>query len=610
MKPDPSSRNTIIFIVCVTLALLVYDTFILGPAEKRRAEAQRAQQALQAKLHPGVPLAPGAAPQAQYVGRDKALAGSPRVAIDTPALSGSIALKGGRIDDLYLKGYRQTQDKNSPLVELLRPEGSDGAYFIQTGWTAQGSQGLPDANSVWTAPDGARLTPATPVTLSYAAPSGLVFTRTIAVDDKFMFTVTDQVANRTAGPVTLAAYGSVQRQCEALDAQHKDPCLPEGQVRINAHEGSIGWLDNNLRERKYSDWIKKPPEAFNATGWIGITDRYWMAALAPPQNVQAAGTFRVTPQVGYNVFEANIVAPSQSLAAGATASTITHVFAGAKVAPVLQDYEKTLGIPQFDRAIDWGLFSFLTHPLFMVVEFFYQHVGNFGIAILLLTVCVRTLFFPLLNRSYEFSTRMKKFQPQLEALKKKYEKEPQKYQQEMMALYQREKINPLGGCLPLLLQFPVFLALYKVLSVTIEMRQAPFFGWIHDLSQRDPTTIMNLFGLLPFDPSLVPVIGGILGTTLHIGVWPALYGFTMFLSMSMTPTTGIDATQQQIMKFMPAVFILFITNVAVGLVIYWCWSNVLSIVQQYIIMHRLKVDNPIDAFIDRVRGKPAKAPST
>jgi YidC/Oxa1 family membrane protein insertase len=342
---------------------------------------------------------------------------------------------------------------------------------------------------------------------------------------------------------------------------------------------------------------------FNTTGWIGITDRYWMAALAPLQNTQAAGTFRVTPQVGFNVFEANMVGPTQTLAPGATATTVTHAFAGAKVAPVLQGYERALGIPQFDRAIDWGLFSFLTHPLYVVLAFFYQHVGNFGIAILLLTVCVRTLFFPLLNRSYEFSTRMKKFQPQLEALKKKHEKEPQKYQQEMMALYQREKINPLSGCLPMLLQLPVFLALYKVLSISIEMRHAPFFGWIHDLSQRDPTTIVNLFGLLPFDPSLVPVIGGILGTTLHMGVWPALYGVTMFLSMSMTPTTGIDPAQQQVMKFMPAIFILFITNVAVGLVIYWCWSNVLSIVQQYIIMHRLKVANPIDSLIERVTGK-------
>jgi YidC/Oxa1 family membrane protein insertase len=608
MKKDPSTRNTIIFFVCAMVVLFAYETFVMGPAEKRRAEQAKQAQALQEKLHPGVPLAPGAAPQAQYVSRDKALAASPRVPIDTPALKGSIALKGGRIDDLFLKAYRETLDKTSPNVELLRPEGSAGAYFIQTGWTERNAVGVPDANAVWTAPDGARLTPTTPVTMTYAAPSGLVFTRTIAVDDKFMFTVTDKVANNSGAPVTLAAYGSVQRQCAALDANHKDPCLPEGPTRINAHEGSIGWLDGNLRERKYADWMKKgAPESFTGAGWLGITDRYWMAALAPPQNQPATGTFRVTPAVGYNVFEADAVGPAQTLAPGAAAANTTHAFAGAKVVPVVQGYEKALGIPQFDRAIDWGLFSFLTRPLFVVVEFFYQHVGNFGIAILLLTVCVRGLFFPLANKSFESATRMKKVQPQMAEIKKRFDKDPQKQQQEMLALYQREKINPLSGCLPMLFQIPVFFALYKVLSVTIEMRQAPFYGWIHDLSQRDPTTIMNLFGALPYDPSLVPVLGPILGTYLHIGVWPLIYMVTMWLSMSMTPTTGMDPTQQQVMKFMPILFSFFITNVAVGLVIYWCWSNVLSIVQQYIIMHRLKVDNPIDAIIQKVSGK---APAT
>ncbi|MGZ3277939.1 MAG: membrane protein insertase YidC [Caulobacteraceae bacterium] len=608
MKQDPSTRNTIIFFVCAMVVLFAYETFVMGPAEKRRAEQAKAAQALQQKLHPGVPLAPGAAPQAQYVPRDKALAASPRVTIDTPALKGSIALKGGRVDDLFLKGYRQKTDPKSPNVELLRPEGSDGAYFIQTGWTLQNAVGVPDANAIWTAPDGAKLTPSTPVTLSYAAPSGLVFSRTIAVDDKFMFTVTDKVTNNTAAPVTLAAYGSVQRQCMALDAQHKDPCLPDGETRINAHEGSIGWLDNNLHERKYGDWLKKAaPESFTATGWIGITDRYWMAALAPPANQPATGTFRVTPAVGYNVFETDVVGPVQTVAPGASAANTSHAFAGAKVVPALQGYEKALGIPQFDRAVDWGLFSFLTHPLFVVLAFFNQHVGNFGLAILLLTVCVRIVFFPLANKSFESATRMKKVQPQMAEIKKKFDKDPQKQQQEMLALYQREKINPLGGCLPMLFQIPVFFALYKVLSINIEMRQAPFFGWIHDLSQRDPTTIMNLFGLLPYDPSLVPVLGAVFGTYLHIGVWPLIYMVTMFLSMSMTPTTGMDPAQQQVMKYMPILFSFFITNVAVGLVIYWCWSNTLSILQQYVIMHRLKVENPIDTIIGKVTGK---APAT
>jgi YidC/Oxa1 family membrane protein insertase len=608
MKQDPSSKNTIIFFVCAMVVLLAYETFVMAPAEKRRAEQAKQAAALQQKLHPGVPLAPGAAPQAQYVSTQKALAASPRIAVETPLLKGSIALKGGRIDDLELKGYKADVSPRSPDVTVLRPEGADGAYFAQTGWTGQNpGLGLPDANTVWTAQGGVRLTPTTPVTLTYAAPSGLLFTRVIAVDDKYMFTVLDQVANRGSAPVTLANYGSVQRWCDALDSQHKDWCT-DPQVRGNAHEGAIGWL-GKLQQTKYRDWAKKSPDPVAATGgWLGITDKYWMAALAPQQNVPITGAFRVTPATGYSVFEANFVGPAQTLAPGGQLSAQTHVFAGAKVVPLLKSYEQTLNIPEFDQAVDWGLFWFLTRPLFAILEFFYQHVGNFGIAILLLTLVVRTAFFPISYRSTESMTRMKKLQPEMNAIKKRFEKDPQKIQQETMALYQREKVNPFSGCLPMLLQIPVFFALYKVLSVTIEMRHAPFYGWIHDLSSPDPTTIMNLFGLIPYDPSLVPVIGGILGTFLHIGIWPMIYAITMWLSMSMSSTTGMDPTQAQMMKVMPLLFTFFITNVAVGLVIYWCWSNLFTIAQSYVIMHRLKVDNPIDGFLKRIRGE--KAPAT
>jgi YidC/Oxa1 family membrane protein insertase len=606
MQKDPSTRNTVIFFVCAMAVLFAYETFVMGPAEKRKEAEAKQAAAVQEKLHPGVPLLPGSAPQAQYVPREQALAASPRIVIDTPAFKGSVALKGGRIDDLDLKGYRETLAHNSPDVELLRPEGALGAYFLQTGWTAAGAVGLPDANTVWSAPAGARLTPSTPVTLTYAAPSGLTFTRTIAVDDKFMFTVADQVANNGPAPAVLASYGSVQRQCAALDAQHKDPCLADGQVRANAHEGSVGWLGGKLQQQKYRDWLKKPQDPISSTGgWLGITDKYFMAALAPQQSLPVTGAFRVTPNVGFNIFEANFVGPAQTVAPGGSLSTTTHLFAGAKVVPVLKGYQQSLGIPEFDQAVDWGLFWFATRPLFVVVEFFYQHVGNFGVAILLLTVCVRLVFFPLANKSYESMTRMKKFQPQLEILKKKHEKDPQKYQQEMMELYKREKINPLGGCLPMLLQLPVFFALYKVLSVTIEMRQAPFFGWVHDLSARDPTTLMNLFGLLPYDPSAVPFIGLFLAGPLHIGLWPVIYLVTMWLSMSMSPQTGMDPAQQKIMQFMPLIFMFSISGVAVGVVIYWAWTNCLSILQQYVIMHRLKVDNPIDAFVSKITGKAA-----
>ncbi len=603
-----SNRNTIIFFVCALAILFAYETFVMGPAEKRKeAEAKRAA-AVQQQLHPGIPLAPGATPQAVYLPLNKALAASPRIKIDTPTLTGSVALKGGRIDDLDLKGYRETTDPSSPLVQLLRPEGADHAYFVQTGWTGANLAGLPNEDTVWSAAAGEALTPTHPVVMTYTAPSGLMFTRTLSVDDKAMFTVTDAVANKSAAPVALAPYGSVQRLCPAAD---KDPCLPPGTLRSGVvHEGAIGWLGARLRLDKYSGWKKKTEAEVTPStgGWLGITDKYWMAALVPDQTQAIQGTFRVTPTETANVFEANYVGGLKTAAPGAAVSQTIHLYAGAKTVPLLSAYQKALGVPEFDQAVDWGNFWFLTRPLFTVVEFFYQHVGNFGIAILLLTVTVRIVFFPLANKSYESLTKMKKVQPQLEAIKKRAGGDAAKQQQEMMALYAKEKINPFMGCVPMLLQSPVFFALYKVLSVTIEMRHAPFFGWVHDLSARDPTTFTNLFGLAPYDPAMVPAIGAVLNGPLHIGLWPLVYLATMWLTMQMSPQTGVDPTQQKIMQFMPLIFMFSISGVAVGLVIYWAWSNVLSIVQQYIIMRRFQVDNPIDQIIRRFTGAPAPAP--
>ena len=606
-----NNRNTIIFFVLAIVVLFGYETFVMGPAEKRRELEQRKTVADQQKLHPGVPLTPNGAPSPVYLNREKALAQSPRVSVDTPTLTGSISLKGGRIDDLALKGYRQTTDPKSALVQLLRPEGGEQAYFAQTGWTAASVAGLPDENTLWSAPAGAALSPDHPVVLTYAAPDGLTFIRSIAVDDKAMFTIVDQVSNHAAAPVVLAPYGSVQRQCAPVN-NGKDWCLAPDAIRSGVvHEGAIGWLGARLRQDKYSNWYKeKAPQTIASTGgWLGITDKYWMTAFVPDQSQPVSGTFRVTPGAGISTFEANYVGPQQSAAPGATLTQTVRLYAGAKTVPVLKGYEDTLKVPEFDQAVDWGNFWFLTRPLFTVVEFFYQHLGNFGLALILLTVCVRLAFFPLANKSYESMTRMKKVQPLVEQLKKKYDKDPQKQQQEMMALYQREKINPLGGCLPMLMQIPVFFALYKVLSVTIEMRHAPFFGWVHDLSARDPTTITNLFGLLPYDAATLPLVGVFLASALHIGVWPIAYMVTMWLSMSMSPQSGMDPAQQKIMQFMPLIFTFTISGVAVGLVVYWTWSNVISILQQYVIMRRFKVDNPIDGLLRKLTGKGPPEPA-
>jgi YidC/Oxa1 family membrane protein insertase len=312
--------------------------------------------------------------------------------------------------------------------------------------------------------------------------------------------------------------------------------------------------------------------------------------------------FRVVQTALADVYEANFVGPIRKIAPGAAVSETQHLFAGAKIVPMLQDYQKSLGIVRFDQAVDWGNFWFFTRPIFTVLDFFYNLVGNVGVAILLLTVVVKVLFFPLANKSYESMSMMRKVAPQMEEIKKKYEKDPQKLQQETMALYQREKINPLMGCLPMLAQIPVFYALFKVLSVTIEMRHAPFFGWVNDLSSRDPTTFMNLFGLIPWDPATMPMIGGFLSGPLHIGVWPLIYGLSMWLSQAMNPPAP-DPIQQKIFQLFPIIFTFTMAQFSVGLVIYWFWQNILTVLQQYMIMHRLKVENPIDSFIARVSGK-------
>lgn len=592
---DDNTRNTIIFFVAAALLLLVYQVFVIEPQAKRAA-AERAQQA------PAAASAPGslAAPQVpQTVSRAAAAAASPRVAISTPSLKGSLSLKGARIDDLYLVKYRQTLDSPEP-VELFRPQGAQNAWFADVGWAGANIPGLPGPQTQWTLAKGSTLAPGQPVTLTYANGQGLVFTRTIAIDERYMFTVTDTVANTSGQPVTLAPYGSVVRQ-------GLPPTVGKNGV---VHEGGMGWLDGKRRPLKYAKWQKDGSSpAYNSTGgWIGITDHYWLAAVAPAQNEQIAGQYRLTKAPGVNLLDANFVGQAKVIPNGRQISHTTHVFAGAKQRPVLEAYQAQLGIQHLDEAIDWGMLWFITRPIFQFLSWIYGHVGNFGLAILALTVVVRALFFPLANKQYESMTKMKKVQPLMEELRKKFKDDPQKQQQELLALYQREKVNPLAGCLPIFLQIPVFFALFKVLQLEIDMRHAPFVGYIRDLSAPDPTTIFNLFGLIPWDPGTLPFIGSLFayGTPpgfLHIGLLPILYGFTTWLTTSMSPPAP-DPVQQRIFQLMPILFTFIMAQFAIGLLVYYTWSNVLTVLQQYVIMRRFKVDNPIDAAIRRITGKP------
>ena len=600
---NENSRNTIIFMVCALVILLVYQVFVMDPATKRHQALLKAQAAAEAAQHPqSAATAPGA-PPAGFVPVARAAAASPRVKLDTSSLTGSINLRGGRIDDLYMKHYHLTQDPKSPLVELFRPEGAEHAWFAELAWSGANVPGLPDGDTLWNAVPGATLTPTTPLVLTYTNGQGLTFTRTIAVDDDYMFTITDKVANGGAAPVSLQTYGSVQQRGLPGDLANS------GIV----HEGAIGMLDKTdssqtlgLVLEKYKSWKKDAVVDRTSTGgWLGITQKYWLSALIPDQTQTIHAQMRVQPVGNVDAYEAGFVGPMQTLAPGAGLTETTRLFAGAKVVPLLRRYESGLNIPRFDQSVDWGIFQVFTQPLFSLLMWLKGYVGNIGLAILAVTVLVKAVFFPLQNKSYESISKMKKVQPQIEAIKKQYEKDPAKLQQETMALYQREKINPLMGCLPMLIQIPVFFSLYKVLTVTIEMRQAPFYGWVHDLSLRDPTSIWTLFGLIHWDPSHLAVIGTYLDGPLHIGLWPLIYGFSMWLSQAMNPPQA-DPTQQRIFQLMPIIFTFTLSQFTVGLIIYWCWSNLLSILQQYVIMHRFKVDNPIDDFIGRfVKPKPA-----
>ena len=598
---DKDNRNTVVFMVCAMGLLMLYEIFVMGPAQQRmRAQAQQ-QAAAAARLLPAAQANQPALPDT------RAIATSPRVAVVTPKLGGSIALVGARIDDLYLKSYHKTPDAQSPLIRLLRPENADHPWFAVMGWESPDGVALPTANTLWTAAPGARLTPATPLQLTYDNGQGLVFHRTIAVDANYMFTVTEQVSNTSGKPVRLSSYNVI--------AQRGLPADPATSGIV--FEGAIGELGQRLDLARYkcsfgmlfcNDWSKKQLVEDQSTGgWLGLTQKYWLTALIPDQSLPIRTEFRIQQDGDTPIYEAAYRGQTQTIAPGANVSATTRLFAGAKIVPLLLTYGKALGIPRFDNAVDWGVYWFFTHPLFSVLEFFNKHLGSFALALLSLTVVVRLAFFPLANKAYESSSKMKKIAPAVEAIKKAHPDDPAAQQKETMALYQKEKINPLMGCLPMLIQIPVFYSLYKVLSVTIEMRQAPFFGWIHDLSARDPTTIWNLFGLIPWNPSAAPFVGHLFDTSLHIGLWPIMYGATMWLTQSMNPPAP-DPAQQRIFAMMPLIFTFTLSQFTVGLLIYWTWSNLISIVQQYVNMHHYKVDNPIDNLIGRLtRAKPKAA---
>ena len=603
-------KNTFIAIALSAVLLLGWQYFVGMPQmqkqEQIKQDQQKAQQApvqapagpagsQQAAAPPSTPGAPSAgappagAPQAPgvpgagptvTVSRDNVIAQTARVPIETPRLKGSIGLKGGRIDDLSLVQYRETVDPKSPAIILLSPSGAPEPFYAEFGWVgAAGTTiSLPGADTEWRRQGSGPLGIGQPVTLTWDNGAGLTFRREISVDDKYLFTVKDSVSNAGSAPVTIYPY--------ALISRHGTPHTLGYYI---LHEGLIGVFgDKGEQKATYKEIEDKKVENFDAVNsWLGFTDKYWAAALLPDTAARVNANFKFSLLGKTKTYQTDYLLDARTIQPGSSAEASGRLFAGAKEVAVVGinfpiggvgGYNQQLGLNHFDLLIDWGWFYFITKPMFLAIDWLFKFAGNFGVAILLVTVIIKAIFFPLANKSYASMANMKKVQPQMQLLRERYPDDKVKQQQELMELYKREKVNPVSGCLPVVIQIPVFFALYKVLFVTIEMRHAPFFGWIHDLSSPDPTSVFNLFGLVPWDPPAM----------LAIGAWPLIMGVTMFLQQKLNPTPP-DPVQAKMFMALPVVFTFMLAKFPAGLVIYWAWNNLLSIAQQRFIMWRMGV---------------------
>ncbi len=598
---NDNNRNLILATVLSTLVLIVWYVLFPPPAAPPATDTA-AQTAATASATTAAGTTAGTtaaatssattgAPQSPTQPATADPANDPRIAIDTPRLKGSINLLGGGLDDLSLKDYRETLDPASPIVRLLTwgTTGFDGKalkpYIVNFGWTvapvpagtaAPAAPPLPDAATHWTLDKGATLTPATPVTLAWDNGAGLLFRRTIAVDDSYMFTVTQSVENRTGAPVTLVPYGLVARE----GAPHL------GGTYV-LHEGLIRMVDGKLLEVKYgkADKLDADPlygahadVAQAATGgWTGITDKYWMSTLIPEPGTPFTAVTSYMPERDNYIASARLAA--LTIAPGATGTSDMRLFAGAKEWETIKHYEDTLKVDRFVDSIDWGWFFFLTKPIFWLLHHLHGLIGNMGLAIIALTFIIKALVFPLARKSYISMAKMKELQPEMEKLKEQFGDDRAKVQQGMMALYKREKVNPASGCLPVLIQIPIFYSLYKVIYVTLELRQAPFFGWIRDLSAPDPSSILNLFGLLPWAaPDHTSALA-----IISLGVLPILLGISMWFQQKLNPAPP-DPAQAQIFAWMPWIFMFMLGSFASGLVLYWIANNTITFLQQYTIM--------------------------
>jgi len=496
----------------------------------------------------------------------------PRLSVISKEVTGSISLKGARIDDVTLSQYRETLDPDSNLIDLLLKSNERNPYFIEFGWSSPDGVKVPNGKTLWKASKEI-LSPDSNVTLSWDNGEGVVFYQDISIDDTFMFTVNQRVKNNSKNLITLYPYGLIRRTGE-----------PETTRFFVLHEGPLGVFDGTLSEKSYEDLEDAGKKGINikpleAGGWIGLTDKYWLTALLPDQKEIFNFTYRHLNSNG-GQYQTDFLGKAIKIKSNSQGESLSRAFAGAKRLTLFDDYEERFDIKHFDLAIDFGWFYFLTKPFFYALSWANDYLGNFGLAILAITVIVKLVFFPLANKSYKSMAKMRNLGPEIKKLRERVGDDRQKLNQEMMNLYKKEKVNPAAGCLPILVQIPVFFALYKVLFVSIEMRQTPFFGWIKDLSVADPTSMFNLFGLLPYSTSMLPDF-------LNLGVWPLLMGVTMFLQQRLNPTPP-DPIQAKIFAWMPVAFTFLLATFPAGLVIYWTWNNLLSICQQWLIMNSMK----------------------
>ena len=554
------NKNVLVAVVLSTLVIMFWQ-FMYG-------EEYTEQENLQTKteqIDTDKPSAPSLSKNIEIknVSRDDALKSNERIQFENNKIKGSIALKGALIDDVTLKNYNLNQNSNDEKVILLNPKQVDKAYFLETGWASSGNEVVPNNQSEWSIKGNKTLKPGQPVTVEWKNDNGLTFVKKFDIDNEYLITVNEEVKNNSAEKINLFHYAQITRKEK-----------PEIENFYILHEGLIGVVDENLKEEDYDDIAEEKMGFKGSQGWVGITDKYWLTAVIPERGKKFNAEFAYDKSYKANY----IITDPTSVNVNQSGSNISKLFIGAKEVATVDAYAEKQNIHKFDLAIDWGWFYFFTKPLFFVIDYLFKFSGNFGLAIVLLTAGVRLIFFPLANYSFASMAKMKALQPEMQRLKDLHKDDKQKIQMEMMNLYKREKVNPVSGCLPVIIQIPFFFAIYKMLFVTIEMRHTPFYGWIQDLSAPDPTTVFNFFGLIPWDPP----------SFLMIGAWPIIMGITMYIQQKLNPTPP-DPIQAKIFMFFPFILTIMLASFPSGLVIYWSVNNILTMAQQYVIIRKTKI---------------------